>query len=178
MKLKNIIYSTTLAALMIAAVTGCSKKKFDINGNPNDVTDVSVSASVLLPGALQYTSSTIASEWWFIGWWMGHGARSTTYQSFNEEETYRFTNDFHAGIWNQLYYNATNYNLMINDAAKTGAGTYEAIGRIVSRYWWMYMVMFLTAKLLRVQRPLLPSMIKQLTYIMGFLPTSMRPSLY
>jgi hypothetical protein len=140
MKLKNIIYSTTLAALMIAVVTGCSKKKFDINANPNDVTDVSVSASVLLPGALQYTSSTIASEWWFIGWWMGHGARSTTYQSFNEEETYKFTNDFHSGIWNQLYYNATNYNLMINDAAQTGAGTYEAIGRIMKSHCFQILV--------------------------------------
>jgi hypothetical protein len=70
MKLKNIIYTTTLAALMIAAVTGCSKKRFDINANPNDVTDVSVTPSVLLPGAQQYTSSTITSEWWLSagGW--------------------------------------------------------------------------------------------------------------
>jgi hypothetical protein len=61
---------------MVAAVTGCSKKKFEINANPNDVTDVSVTPSVLLPGALQATSTIIASEYWFIGWWMGHGARS------------------------------------------------------------------------------------------------------
>ncbi|MEI9911733.1 MAG: SusD/RagB family nutrient-binding outer membrane lipoprotein [Bacteroidota bacterium] len=140
MKLKNIIYTTTLTALMIAAVTGCSKKRFDINANPNDVTDVSVTPSVLLPGALQYTSSTIASEWWFIDWWMGHGARSGSYQSFNEEETYKFTNDFHVGIWNQLYYNATNYNLMVNKAIETGAGTYEAIGRIMKSHCFQILV--------------------------------------
>src|SRR5690349_14292905 len=111
MKLKNIIYSVSLVALMAAAVTGCSKKRFDINSNPNDVTDVSVTPSVLLPGALQATATTIAAEWWFIDWWMGHGARSGSYQSFNEEETYKFTNDFHVGIWNGLYANANNYNI-------------------------------------------------------------------
>jgi hypothetical protein len=134
MKLKNIIYSVSLAALMAAAVTGCSKKRFDINSNPNDVTDVSVTPSVLLPGALQATATTIASEWWFIDWWMGHGARSGSYQSFNEEETYKFTNDFHVAIWNGLYANANNYDIMINKATAIGAGSYEAIGRIMKSH--------------------------------------------
>ena len=70
MKLKNIIYTTAIAALMISAV-GCSKKKFDINSNPDDVTDVSVTPSVLLPGAQQETSSIIAREFWWMDWWMG-----------------------------------------------------------------------------------------------------------
>ena len=65
MKLKNIIFTTAIAAVLVSAV-GCSKKKFDINANPDDVTDVSVTPSVLLPGALQATSSTIASEYWVM----------------------------------------------------------------------------------------------------------------
>jgi hypothetical protein len=140
MKMKKIIYIITFASLLIAAVTGCSKKRFDINANPDDVTDVSVTPSVLLPGALQATSTTIASEWWFIDWWMGHGARSGSYQSFNEEETYKFTNDFHVGIWNGLYANANNYNIMINKAKETGAGTYEAIGRIMKSFCFQILV--------------------------------------
>jgi len=140
MKLKNIIFATTLSAVLVAAVTGCSKKKFDINANPNDVTDVSVTPSVLLPGALQATATTIASEWWFIDWWMGHGARSGSYQSFNEEETYKFTNDFHAGIWNGLYANANNYQIMINKSKEIGAGTYEAIGRIMKSHNFQILV--------------------------------------
>lgn len=139
MKYKKLIYIAFLAAVMTGAGS-CSKGKFDINANPDDVTDVSVTPSVLLPGALQATSSTIASEWWFIGWWMGHGARSGSYQSFNEEETYQFTNDFHVGIWNNLYSNATNYNLMINKAVEQGAGTYEAIGRIMKSHNFQILV--------------------------------------
>lgn len=134
MKLKNIIYTTTLTAVMMAAVTSCSKKKLDINANPDDVTDVSVTPSVLLPGALQATSTNIASEYWFLEWWMGHGARSGSYQSFTEEETYKFTNDFHSGIWTGLYSNANNYQIMINKAEALGQGTYEAIGRIMKSH--------------------------------------------
>lgn len=139
MKLKNIITISTLAVIVMAAV-GCSKEKFNINANPDDVTDVSVTPSVLLPGALQSTSTTIASEWWFVGWWIGHGARSGSYQSFNEEETYAFTNDFHVAVWNNLYSNATNYNLMINKAKDAGAGTYEAIGRIMKSHNFQILV--------------------------------------
>ncbi|HEY6502467.1 MAG TPA: SusD/RagB family nutrient-binding outer membrane lipoprotein, partial [Chitinophagaceae bacterium] len=73
-------------------------------------------------------------EFWFLDWWMGHGARSGSYQSLNEEETYKFTNDFHVGIWNQLYANANNYNLMVNKAKELGSGTYEAIGRIMKSH--------------------------------------------
>jgi Starch-binding associating with outer membrane len=130
MKLKNIFFATAIATGLVM-MAGCSKSKFDVNTNPDDVTDESVTPSVLLPGALQATSTNVASEYWFLGWWMGHGARSGSFQSFNEEETYAFTNDFHVSIWNTLYGNANNYQIMINKAVETGAGTYEAIGRIM-----------------------------------------------
>lgn len=133
MKFKNIIYTSTLAAVMLGAVA-CSKQKFDINSNPDDVTDVSVTPSVLLPGALQETSTNIAAEYWFLEWWMGHGARSGSFQTLTEEETYRFINDFHTTIWTGLYSNANNYDLMIRKAEETGAGTYEAIGRIMKSH--------------------------------------------
>jgi hypothetical protein len=139
MKLKNILFASTIA-LGVTIMAGCSKSKFDINSNPDDVTDESVTPSVLLPGALQATTTNIASEWWFVGWWMGHGARSGSFQSFNEEETYKFTNDFHASIWNTLYANANNYDIMIRKSQEVGAGTYEAIGRIMKSHNFQILV--------------------------------------
>ena len=139
MKFKNIM-SASFIALFIVAMTGCSKSKFDINTNPDDVTDASVTPSVLLPGAEQATATNIASEWWFISWWMGHGARSGSYQSFNEEETYKFTNDFHSTIWTGLYSNANNYNLMVTKAKALGSGTYEAIGLIMKSHNFQILV--------------------------------------
>lgn len=133
MKLKTYIFSTAIAVIL-AASAGCKKEKFDINSNPNDVTDGSVTPSVLLPGALQATSTLIAADFWWTGWWMGHGARSGSFQSFNEDETYKFTNDFHTEVWNDLYNNANNYNLMITKAKALGQGTYQAIGLIMKSH--------------------------------------------
>jgi len=132
MKFKKIIIFTSLATVLFAA--GCKKEKFDINSNPDSVTDVSVTPSVLLPGAQQFTSSEIAGDWAFLQMWMGYWARSGSYQSITDVETYRFTNDFQAGIWFNLYANANNYNIMINKAKESGAGTYEAIGRIMKSH--------------------------------------------
>jgi hypothetical protein len=132
MMLRKLIYTATLASMMIAGA--CTKEKFDINSNPDDVTAGSVTPTVLLPGALQATSSVIAADFWWVGWWMGYGARSGSYQSLDQEETYKFTNSYHNEIWNDLYSNANNYNIMIERAKATGAGTYEAIGRIMKSH--------------------------------------------
>ena len=133
MKFKRIIYAASLALVLVGA-GACKKEKFNINANPDDVTDVSVTPTVLLPGAQQATSSVIAADFWWIGWWMGYGARSGSYQSLDEEETYKFTQSYHNEIWNDLYANANNYNIMIQKAAASGAGTYEAIGRIMKSH--------------------------------------------
>jgi len=134
MKYNKIFFIAAMTAVVVSTGS-CKKEKFDINANPDDVTDVSVTPSVLLPGALQATSSLVDCNAWVLSWWMGHGARSGSFQSLNEEETYAFTNDFHVGdFWNPLYANANNYNIMINKAASLGAGTYEAIGRIMKSH--------------------------------------------
>ena len=138
MKFNKLFYTTFIATVIVTA--GCKKDSFDINKNPDDITDASITASVLLPGALQATSSQIAGEWWFIGWWMGHGARSGSYQTFNEEETYQFTNDFHVSVWTGLYSNANAYNLVINKAHESGAGIYEAIGRTMKAHNFQMLV--------------------------------------
>jgi hypothetical protein len=138
MKLKKIIYATLFTATL--GSVACKKEKFDINSNPNDVTQSSVSPRELLPGALQATSSVIAADFWWEGWWMGFGARSGSYQSLDQEESYKFTNSFHNEIWNDLYANANNYDLMVRQATTSGAGTYEAIGRIMKSHNFQILV--------------------------------------
>lgn len=138
MKYKYLLYSTAFAALMLFG--SCKKEKFNINSNPDDVTDVSVTPSVLLPGAQQATSAIIASDWVWLQFWMGYWARSGSYQSITTIETYKFTNDFQVGVWNDLYANANNYNLMVGKAKASGAGTYEAIGRIMKSHNFQMLV--------------------------------------
>ncbi|MEJ7914371.1 MAG: SusD/RagB family nutrient-binding outer membrane lipoprotein, partial [Chitinophagaceae bacterium] len=132
MRVKNIFYANALAITILAG--GCSKEKLDINKNPDDVTDNSVSASVLLPGALQNTSRFVAVDWAFLQMWMGYWARSGSYQSLTEIETYKFGNDFQVGIWNNIYANTNNYNLMQTKATAAGQGMYHAIARIMKAH--------------------------------------------
>ncbi|MBN8879509.1 MAG: SusD/RagB family nutrient-binding outer membrane lipoprotein [Sphingobacteriales bacterium] len=138
MKSGRIIYIACLITLL--GVAACSKNKFDINSNPDDVTDGSVTATVLLPAAQQETSRLLVADFWVLNWWMGYGARSGSYQTRNEEETYQFTNNFKMEIWNDLYRNATNYNLVINRANEAGEGFFEAVGRIMKSHNFQLLV--------------------------------------
>ncbi|GAA4319763.1 SusD/RagB family nutrient-binding outer membrane lipoprotein [Flaviaesturariibacter amylovorans] len=133
MKLKRIIYATSLAALMLG-MGSCKKDKFDINANPDDVTDVSVTPQVLLPAAQVVTSDIVATNFTTLQMWMGFWARSGSYQSLTEIETYKFGRDFESQIWTNLYANANNYQIMINKSKADGAAFYEGVGRIMKAH--------------------------------------------
>ncbi|HZH63947.1 MAG TPA: SusD/RagB family nutrient-binding outer membrane lipoprotein, partial [Flavisolibacter sp.] len=133
MKFRKIIYATFVSVVLISA-GGCKKDKFNINSNPDDVTDVSVTPSVLLPGALQNTSRFVAVDWAFLQMWMGYWARSGSYQSLTEIETYKFGNDFQVAVWNDIYANTNNYDIMQRKAKAAGSGFYEAIARIMKAH--------------------------------------------
>jgi hypothetical protein len=138
--MKRILYSATLAAVLFAS--GCKKDKFDINANPDDVTDVSVTPTVLLPGAQQATSDNVATNYTFLQFWLGYWARSGSYQSINEIDAYQLTSssDIIQPVWDNLYANANNYNLMQQKAAASGQGFYDAVGRIMRSHNFQILV--------------------------------------
>ncbi|HOV45044.1 MAG: SusD/RagB family nutrient-binding outer membrane lipoprotein [Chitinophagaceae bacterium] len=131
MKLFKIKYFAILAFTTAVVATGCKKAEFAINTNPDDVTASTVDYKSVLPAAQSYTATITANRWRFLQHWMGYWARSGSYQSEDQIETYEFTNDFQNSIWNNYYYNANNYNFIVTNANAKGAGTYEAIGRIM-----------------------------------------------
>ncbi len=131
MKLKKIIYSMSLAAIVVAAGTGCRKSQFNINQNTNNPTDSTVTYDVVLPAALHATGSIIATQWGPIQNWMGYWARSGTYAPNVIEETYEITTGFGNGIWNACYDNAYDYQIVITKAAQAGAPFYEGVARIM-----------------------------------------------
>src|SRR6476620_748585 len=140
MKLKHILYSTTMASLLFAS--GCKKDKFDINSNPDDVTDASVSPTVLLPAAQQTTSDIVATNFTYLQMWLGYWARSGSYQSITEIDAYQFTSssDIIQPVWNNLYSNDNSYNLMQKKAEASGQGFYDAVGRIMRSHNFQLLV--------------------------------------
>ncbi|RYY59522.1 MAG: SusD/RagB family nutrient-binding outer membrane lipoprotein [Chitinophagaceae bacterium] len=126
---KKIIIA--LAAGVITMATSCSRDKFNINSNPDDITTESVLAPGLLPSGLTNTATVVARNWDFLNMWLGHWARNGNYQSITPIETYQFTTTFKDEIWEDVYLNNGNYNLMQQKAKEQRAGFYEAVARVM-----------------------------------------------
>lgn len=141
MKYKNKIQKIILIAFFAISVFSCSKKDFDINKNPDSVTDASASYAEILPASMQNTSyffanatqTSTVTNFSFLQSYMGFWARSGDFQPVEEEEKYAFTSSFAplTSMWNNLYANATNYNIVQNKAKVAGAAAYEGIARIL-----------------------------------------------
>jgi Starch-binding associating with outer membrane len=141
MKLNKIIYAIPLAAILVAAGTGCGKDKFNINQNTNAPTDSTVSYDVVLPAALHATgANVIATPWGTTQDWMGYWARSGTFAPNLVEETYQITTSFGNAIWNQCYDNNYDYQIVQSKANAAGAGFYEGIARIMKAHNFQVLV--------------------------------------
>ena len=133
LKIKNVFI---LLIITMVIVVGCKKDDFAVNTSTTVVTTSTVEYKTVLPASLAATATIQATQWKFLQSWLGYWARSGSYQSVDDEETYSFTNNFPAtpvfgSIWNGLYANATNYDFVAKNAKTNGAGMYEAIARIM-----------------------------------------------
>ena len=140
MRMKKLIYTTAAVTVLIAGFSSCKKSTFDINKNPNQATDSTVSYDVILPAALHSTGALVATQWGFLQNWMGYWARSGTYAPSVIEETYQITTTFGNGVWNGAYDNAFDYEVMAVKAKRAGAAYYEGIARIMKAHNFQMLV--------------------------------------
>src|SRR6476660_3219326 len=99
MKMKKIYQLASMAIILLAGATSCSKESFDVNKNPNDATDSTVVYNVILPAAQNNTARLVARNWGWLHNYLGYWARSGTYAPNTDEETYNLTTNFQAQIW-------------------------------------------------------------------------------
>ena len=138
--MKKLIYTTAAVTVLIAGFSSCKKSTFDINKNPNQATDSTVSYDVILPAALHSTGALVATQWGFLQNWMGYWVRSGTYAPSVIEETYQITTTFGNGVWNGAYDNAFDYEVMAVKAKRAGAAYYEGIARIMKAHNFQMLV--------------------------------------
>ncbi len=140
--MKKLSIITLVLAVLMVANQSCKKSYFDVNRNPNDPTDSTVSYDVVLPAALSSTSSIIATQWGFLQNWMSYWARSGSYSANSVEESYSITTLFQNGVWNNLYDNIYDYEVVINKAKAANANFYQGIGRMMKAHNYMLLVDF------------------------------------
>src|SRR5215204_2533257 len=131
MSIKKILYGALAVGLTVSVMSSCKKSVFDINKNPNQATDSTVSYDVILAAAQHSSGALVATPWGFLQNWMGYWARSGTYAPNVIEETYQITTTFGNGVWNGAFDNAFDYQIMQTKAKQNGATFYEGIARVM-----------------------------------------------
>lgn len=101
--MRNRINKLLAAALLLTiSFVGC-KKELDINQNPNQVTEGSTSAELILPNALHYTGLQTANGYGWLANWMGYWSPSGSFNPSTEESSYNITNTFQDVKWEGVY---------------------------------------------------------------------------
>jgi hypothetical protein len=140
MKLNKLLLGSLLVALVFSAGTGCKKASFDINKNPNQPTDSTVTYNLVLPAAMHATADWVATDWGWLQNWLGYWARSGTYAPNVQEETYAITTNFGTFVWNDIYDNLYDYQVVQTKAEQADAKIYQAIARIMKAHNFQILV--------------------------------------
>ncbi len=138
--MKKYIKILSLALLLGIVGESCKKESFNINKNPNQATDSTITYNVILPAALNNTARWVARDWGFLQNWLGYWSRSGSYAPNSTEETYAITTNFGPPIWTDIYDNLYDYQTMQNFAKRANAGFYEGIARIMKAHGFQVLV--------------------------------------
>ena len=142
MKILKFKYLIVAVSFLTLAISSCKKDDFNINQNINNPTDSSVTYDVVLPAALDATARIVSDDWGWLQNWMGYWSRSGTYAPNISEETYTLTSNtgFGNALWNDLYSNLYNYQVIQRKATQAGALYYQGIARIMKAHDYQIMV--------------------------------------
>lgn len=132
MRNKYIVFFSLVALI----ATGCKRDFLDINTNPNSAT--SAGPELVLPAALVTTGARmnpmVFPHTAFNGW-MGYWAISGSYAiSTSDFTTYKQTNDFGDGFFQNVYDNLNDYNYVEVQASQQNKPFYTGAAKVMKAY--------------------------------------------
>jgi hypothetical protein len=136
--MKKILYSLTLASLLLTA--GCKKSFLDINVSPNSATETNIDAALILPYAMHTTAARMGTGYGWAGNWIGYWGPSGTYAPDVVESTYNLTTAFQSGQWTGWYDNLNDYYVAEKKAKLAGEDFYEGMAILMAAPGWMSLV--------------------------------------
>src|SRR5580693_9549721 len=117
----------------IAGLNSCSKNYFNINNNPNAATNAS--PQLVLSNALTVSAASQTTGYNFLQAWMGYLGQSGSYATgVGDIASYKETNTFGVGIWDDRYHNLEDYDYVEKSAAAENAYFYEAAAKIMKAH--------------------------------------------
>jgi hypothetical protein len=130
MKLK-IFFSILLTAFLFGS---CKKSFFDINQNPNQVTEDKIQSELILSSALHLSGSAIAlSNTRVLNRWMGYWSYNPTFNLEPEEVTYNVTTTFpeFVNTWNNYYDALFDLNTVDQKAKLENFPFYSGVAKVM-----------------------------------------------
>jgi hypothetical protein len=121
----------SLFVVGIGMIAGGCNKHFDINQNPNQVTETSVTPDLATAAQLSASANRNSGTYAFLNRWMGYWSASGSYSRSTVEMSYAITNDFGSGIWNGIYYTVNQYKSIEKKAADLNWKFYQGISKIM-----------------------------------------------
>jgi hypothetical protein len=136
--MKKIIYIVLLSVIVLG-FSEC-KKFLDINTNPNNPTEESVSPNLILSSSLKRMADQMATGYAVQARWMGYWSRSGSYGPNPDEEAYQLTSSFGTGSWSTWFDIMNDVHIMGKKANDLGEDFYSAAAKTLKTIGFMYLV--------------------------------------
>jgi hypothetical protein len=123
-----------VAVTMGVMLMGCKKSFLDINRDPNNATESSITPDLTMAAQLTAIAGANASSWDFLSRWMGYWSASGSYSRATVEMSYNINNDFGAGVWNGAYYTVGQLKSIEKKAEALNWKFYQGMSIILQSY--------------------------------------------
>lgn len=131
MKKLNIFFFAFAVGLTLI---GCKKSFLDINRDPNNATESSITPDLALAPQLTAVAGRNASNWDFLNRWLGYWSASGSYSRSTVEMSYNINNDFNSGIWNGIYSTVGQLRSIEKKSTDLGWKFYQGISIILQAH--------------------------------------------
>ncbi len=133
---KLILFIILSSSLLL----GCKKDFFDINQNPNTVTESNITAELILPNALHNVGVQTVLGYGWLNNWMGYWSPSGSYSPNTEESTYNITGGFGEGKWDGIYNTLFDLHTVEAKAQTSDQPLYRGIAMIMKAHLFQNLV--------------------------------------
>lgn len=123
-----------LAVSFVLILGSCKKSFLDVNRNPNQATESSITPDLTLAAQLSSSAARNASSYDFLQRWLGYWSASGSYSRATVEMSYNISNTFGEGIWNGIYYTVNQYKSIERKAEELDWKFYQGISKIMQAY--------------------------------------------
>lgn len=128
-----------LLSLLCVTFFSCKKDYLDINQNPNNVTENSVTSDLVLPFALHNAGDQITGYGW-LNHWVGYWSPSGSFSANQSESTYNISSAFGQNNWNSLYNMLLDFQVVENKAPGEGKDYFAAIAKVMKAFYFQNIV--------------------------------------